>query len=864
MNASTAASHVRSTRPALAEALEPRRLLSDGAPDLTFGIAGQLETHFGDGQDRIGPPIIQADGKILLPVAVNRPDGLVSVGVARFNADGSPDFSFGFNGRARVVLNAAPVPATAGFSAALEPNGDILAGVAEGANFAVARFTPSGGFDFSFGSGGTALVPVPAGNVLSRLAVEPDGSILAAGGHGPIQGATGGVIVRLHPNGTLDTTFGTSGVASAFAQVLGLAINPQGDIFACGNQGLLEKYLPSGALDSSFSQSPAIGDIDPLAYSDIAVEGTDTVVVAGSGQDTALTGGPLSPIIITARPIFVARFTPTGADVSFHSGSAAEVDVGGPQAPTPIATSLVVQPDGKIIASGFGTTDSGSLESILFRVNNDGTTDASFGTGGQIDLPGIKMLGLALDAQSRIVTAAKDGPSVLLGRRTNTAAAPANPLPSGVLTLEGTAGNDVIDVAPGGIFLDATLNGVRIAHVPFSDVQHIVVFAGGGNDSVTVERGIDLPAEIHGESGDDTLVGGDANDTLLGGSGNDHLVGAGGANTEIGAHGNDTLFSATATDNLLETRTPLPSFGNDSMVGGSGDDRYQFDPSNLPAPVTDTVVELPNEGSDTIAMSGASDNPIEAEVSINLTSDSPIATAGNNLTVKTGAAGEAANFEGAIGDQGLSTLVGNAADNVLNDGGGMASMVGGQGNDRYVIRSNPGLAQTDVIDELPGEGIDVLDCSLLRGGVSVNLNSDDALAVSTFFQGVKTVKTAAPGEAANIENVIGSPFNDTIFGNAAANSLLGGAGNDSIGGGPGNDTLHGGNGNDTLIGGAGDDMLTGGPGLDSIVGGLGNNTFFAVDGQPDTLTGGTGNNTAHVDPGLDQIPHGDIQTVLNR
>jgi Ca2+-binding RTX toxin-like protein len=108
----------------------------------------------------------------------------------------------------------------------------------------------------------------------------------------------------------------------------------------------------------------------------------------------------------------------------------------------------------------------------------------------------------------------------------------------------------------------------------------------------------------------------------------------------------------------------------------------------------------------------------------------------------------------------------------------------------------------------------------------------------------------------------GGQGNDTILGGPGEDSIRGGAGDDSVGGGQGNDNLYGGLGNDTMTGGAGNDTLTGGAGVNVLHGGLGDDLFFAINGNADTLYGGAGNNTAHVDLGLDQIPNGDIETVL--
>src|SRR5437773_2191969 len=69
---------------------------------------------------------------------------------------------------------------------------------------------------------------------------------------------------------------------------------------------------------------------------------------------------------------------------------------------------------------------------------------------------------------------------------------------------------------------------------------------------------------------------------------------------------------------------------------------------------------------------------------------------------------------------------------------------------------------------------------------------------------VSTAAQVSGGDAGgdvllNIENVIGSAFDDVLTGNALANVLTGGAGNDTLNGGSGADTLIGGSGNDTYV-----------------------------------------------------------------
>ena len=104
-----------------------------------------------------------------------------------------------------------------------------------------------------------------------------------------------------------------------------------------------------------------------------------------------------------------------------------------------------------------------------------------------------------------------------------------------------------------------------------------------------------------------------------------------------------------------------------------------------------------------------------------------------------------------------------------------------------------------------GSGIDTLDASdvTVVGSNGVDMRIDLREGGRIFAGNAQTL-ISAPGQvsinySSVIENAIGSPGRDYVFGNAADNSLTGGAGNDTIYGGAGQDTLDGGAGDDTLV-----------------------------------------------------------------
>lgn len=153
--------------------------------------------------------------------------------------------------------------------------------------------------------------------------------------------------------------------------------------------------------------------------------------------------------------------------------------------------------------------------------------------------------------------------------------------------------------------------------------------------------------------------------------------------------------------------------------------------------------------------------------------------------------------------------------------------------------------------------IGTLDTSSAAAAVNVNLTTGAAAGVDQ-------------SKLAWAINVLGSAFNDLIYGDARDNILDGGtgkdevhgaAGNDTIGGGLGDDKLFGEDGNDKLSGGDGADMLNGGGGNDAMNGGTGNDGFFGGGGN-DTISGGDGDDKIYGDGGNDIISGGRGNDIL--
>src|SRR5215204_413544 len=123
----------------------------DGDLDPTFGSGGKVTTDFSGRVDFAQGVAVQTDGKIVL-VGRSGIDNIYHSALVRYNTDGSLDTTFGIGGRVIVTLDEAGDLLT---SVAILPNGKIVAAGALIQNnstlgFIVARFNPDGSLDTSF------------------------------------------------------------------------------------------------------------------------------------------------------------------------------------------------------------------------------------------------------------------------------------------------------------------------------------------------------------------------------------------------------------------------------------------------------------------------------------------------------------------------------------------------------------------------------------------------------------------------------------------------------------------------------------------------------------------------------------------
>ena len=296
-----------------------------------------------------------ADGRLMIAGDFTNVNNIVRQGIARLNANGSLDTTFNIGTGPN-----APVRAMA-----IQADGKVLFGgffsEVTGTNRnGIARVNVEGTLDTFFNPGSGADGPIYA------IAVQADERILAAGAFSDFDNQRLPGIVRLLPNGRVDTTFnagsGPDGVVFAFA------IQPDGKILIGGDfrsvNGVqrpgIARLHRNGNVDMSFDA----GTGTDFAVRAIVIQPDGKIVIGGAFMN--VNGVPRN---------FLARLERHGAlDTAFMNGlSGANLPV----------QALALHADGKIVVAGDFTRFHDVTRNHITRLNSDGTTDTTinFGTG---------------------------------------------------------------------------------------------------------------------------------------------------------------------------------------------------------------------------------------------------------------------------------------------------------------------------------------------------------------------------------------------------------------------------------------------------------------------------------------------------
>ncbi|WP_248746944.1 hypothetical protein [Pseudomonas sp. MWU12-2037] len=317
-----------------------------------------------------GPAVQLPDGKIF--VAFIRAPGL-QLELWRFTADGMPDQGYGNGGGLQI-------PDSGFFSVtdvAFLADGKILIYGAgrEQTTAHLIRVTSEGALDPDFGDGGIAWAPIPIGMFLTtRIALLPDGQVIGSGYGAPYSSGTSW-LVRFTVNGEIDHSFGRRGIVLvAPAGLRGpLVVMESGHILATGvidgGSALVAKYRFDGSLEPTFGSGGYVTfvpvDGRPAVLYDLALQPDGKLVAAGRiGIDRMHTTDAVV-LRLNSDGVFDSTFNDGQPFVAMKR----RVDCNDVRA-------VAIQADGRIVVGG---QTAASVEGVLFRLEESGALDRSFG-----------------------------------------------------------------------------------------------------------------------------------------------------------------------------------------------------------------------------------------------------------------------------------------------------------------------------------------------------------------------------------------------------------------------------------------------------------------------------------------------------
>ncbi len=213
------------------------RYLTDGAVDLTFGSNGTAWLGLAIA-GTASALAIQADGKLLVTGSCSTTK-LANFCVARFSPTGVLDSSFGNAGLVSTEMG--PSFEAAEAVRVMPDSKIVLAGYCQTStptSFCIARFDATGALDVNFGTNGKVFTAIGASSGARAAQIQADGKLIAAGdcsGNGGFDFC----VVRYQMNGQLDATFGSAGhvvvpIGSGEDRVLAAVLQIDGGIVAGG------------------------------------------------------------------------------------------------------------------------------------------------------------------------------------------------------------------------------------------------------------------------------------------------------------------------------------------------------------------------------------------------------------------------------------------------------------------------------------------------------------------------------------------------------------------------------------------------------------------------------------------------------
>lgn len=367
------------------------RYNSNGSPDSSFGTGGKILVGLPNAAITIPIIVLKPDGKFIVVAKWDPDAGQVKIILLGFNSDGTTDTSYGTGGR---TITSFPSDNNAS-DAHLLPDGKLLvSGSWEGAAYCLARFNANGTLDTTFGTNGNTVTLLNGTGLTSSLAVQTDGKILMNGYFSTsFTVPFNYILFRYNANGTLDTSFDGDGYAitdfnTGYDYGFTLLLQPDGKIISAGHAttggvggfGMI-RYNTDGSLDGTFGTDGkavttfAGGTPQAAEYPAVLMANGKIVIARYRNRESPNFG----------TEVEIARFNSNGSsDTTF--GISGRVNY---PAMTQVRD-LDLQPDGKLVAVGL-TANFGAMGARFLNtdtaapVNNPLLRSADFDGDGRSD-----------------------------------------------------------------------------------------------------------------------------------------------------------------------------------------------------------------------------------------------------------------------------------------------------------------------------------------------------------------------------------------------------------------------------------------------------------------------------------------------
>lgn len=283
-------------------------------------------------------------------------------------------------------------------SVAVQVDGRILIGgvftnVNRTTRHGVARLNPDGTVDPTFDPGSGVTSTWLRGEV-EVVRLQADRKILIGGTFTHVGGVPRSGIARLNPEGSVDLQFdpGEGVMRTVPGTINTLEVQPDGKIVIGGffdsvssvSRRNIARLSPDGTVDTSFNPG----------------SGTDEAVlaIALSSDGKILIGGAFGRVNEVDRGRIARLNANGGLDLTFNVGSGANSTV----------RSLILQPNGQILAGGYFETFAGTARDGIARLNWDGSLDATFAPSAGFGL----VYAMELQADDRILIGSAVWPPV--------------------------------------------------------------------------------------------------------------------------------------------------------------------------------------------------------------------------------------------------------------------------------------------------------------------------------------------------------------------------------------------------------------------------------------------------------------------